>query len=40
MVGVDDNDPTLMLGRTWGDDLTSLPPLALLTPLEAEGGGS
>lgn len=36
MPEMDDNNTTLMLGRTRGDDLTSLLPPTLLTPTKAE----
>lgn len=32
------DEPTLLLGCTWGDDLTSTSSLALLAPPGAEGG--
>jgi len=38
--GANNSDPTLMLGRMQGDDLTSPPPPAFLTPQKEKGGGS
>ena len=35
---MDDGDPALRLRHTWGDVLTSPPPLCLLTPPKEDGG--